>query len=291
MATMLGPLEAARKLYSLAEFIRLAGRINMAYARAAATAPLRHVDPTRPATWGFSGFSQNNEDGITEYLLAQLREPNRYFIEIGASDGVENNTAWLALARRYSGLMIDGNKRLARRGQRLLRPLALGVRVMHLFVDRDTAPRILEAALRRDPDFLSLDIDGNDYYVAQALFGAGLRPRVCVVEYNASFGPDLSVTIAYRPDFNYMTAHPDRLYWGASITAWRKFFTAHGYHFLTVEPNGANAYFVDPGAFDTVFLDHVRGDAFQENFEVLCRLGKAWPDQLAALRGMDLVPV
>src|SRR2546425_8526004 len=98
-----------QKAFRYVEFLRVAARINVAYTRAAASAPLRQLDPTRPTTWGFSAFSQNNEDGITDYLLGRLRHSNRYFVEIGAGDGVENNTAWLALARRYSGLMIEGN--------------------------------------------------------------------------------------------------------------------------------------------------------------------------------------
>jgi hypothetical protein len=281
----------ARKLYDYLEFLRTAARIDLALARGGATAPLRRIDPARPLTWAFSAFSQNNEDGITDYLLGRLVAPNRYFVEIGASDGVENNTAWLALARRYSGLMVEGNERLSRRSERIVRPMALGVRMVHMFVDRDTAPRVVDLAVQKDPDFFSLDIDGNDYHVARALFDAGLRPRVCTVEYNASFGPELSVTIAYRQDFNYRTAHPDRLYWGASIAAWRKFFGLHGYRFVTVEPNGTNAYFADPAAFDPAFLDAVQGEDFRDNFEVVARLGLRWPDQLSRLRGMELVPV
>src|SRR3954469_19329975 len=88
---------------------RMHPRIAMAFARAAATSGLRQIEPTRPATWEFSGFSQNGEDGIIDYLCQHIVEPNRYFIEIGASNGLENNTSWLAMARRYSGLMIDGD--------------------------------------------------------------------------------------------------------------------------------------------------------------------------------------
>src|SRR4029079_4576029 len=83
-------------------------RIALALARAAATSSLRRIDPATPSTWEFSGFSQHGEDGILDYLCGHLRQPNRYFIEIGASNGLENNTTWLAVAKRYGGLMIDG---------------------------------------------------------------------------------------------------------------------------------------------------------------------------------------
>jgi len=67
------------------------------------------LDHTDPISWSFSGFSQNGEDGIIDYLASRLRNPNYYFVEIGAADGLENNTSWLAIARRYSGLMLEAD--------------------------------------------------------------------------------------------------------------------------------------------------------------------------------------
>ena len=106
--TFLGDARFARlKQYQLNA--RAHPRIAIALARAAATSALRQLDPARPSTWEFTGFSQNGEDGIVDYLCGRLLRPHRYFIEIGASNGLENNTTWLAMARRYAGLMIDGD--------------------------------------------------------------------------------------------------------------------------------------------------------------------------------------
>ena len=71
-------------------------RVNMSLARAAATSSLRKIDYTNPISWEFSGFSQSGGDGIIDVLIGKLLNPNRYFIEIGSNDGIENNTAWLA---------------------------------------------------------------------------------------------------------------------------------------------------------------------------------------------------
>ena len=78
-------------------------RIAIALSKGGAMMHARRIDLARPDTWEFSGFSQNGEDGILEVLRRQLLQRNRYFIEIGASDGIENNTAWLALAEKYNG--------------------------------------------------------------------------------------------------------------------------------------------------------------------------------------------
>jgi len=73
-------------------------RVNLALTRVAAASALREIDTTNPNSWEFSGFSQNGEDGIIDVLLGKARGCNHYFIEIGSSDGIECNTAFLPLA-------------------------------------------------------------------------------------------------------------------------------------------------------------------------------------------------
>ena len=67
-------------------------RIAIALAKGARMSA-RRIDLRAPATWEFSAFSQNGEDGILDVLRSKLIDANRSFIEIGASDGIENNTA------------------------------------------------------------------------------------------------------------------------------------------------------------------------------------------------------
>ena len=74
-----------------------------------ATIQLRVLDPDRPLTWEFAGFSQHGEDGIVDYLSSQVLAPNRFFVEIGAGDGIQNCTAWLAFAKSYGGIWVEGN--------------------------------------------------------------------------------------------------------------------------------------------------------------------------------------
>jgi len=240
-------------------------RINIALSRGAAMMHARKIDLASPDTWEFSAFSQNGEDGILDVLRRQLRSANRYFIEIGVADGIENNTAWLAVAEKYSGIMTEGNALRASRAQRMIAAYSVSVECHHLFVTRESAAQLASLALHRDPDVFSLDIDGNDYYVAQALLDAGIRPKILVVEYNSVFGPERSATIEYREDFDFTRAHPTQLYYGVSIAGWRTFLGKRGYRFVTVDRNGVNAFFVDPVHFDAGFVDGVRGLRFAEN--------------------------
>ncbi len=225
----------------------------------------RVVDLERPSTWEFSGFSQNGEDGILDVLSKQLKQRNRYFIEIGASDGMQNNSSWLVVAEQYDGLMIEGDPRLAARGDRLITPYSIGVNYLNMFVDSENITALKELSRYAEPDIFSLDIDGVDYYIAKQLMSVGFRPKIFVVEYNSVYGANKSLTVPYRKNFSFTDAHPSRLYYGVSIAAWKKFFHALGYKFVTVDTKGVNAFFVDPSSFSAEFIDRIDGMDYAEN--------------------------
>jgi hypothetical protein len=240
-------------------------RINIALSKGGAMMHARTVDLARPSTWEFSGFSQNGEDGILDVLRKRLARSNRYFIEIGSADGIENNSAWLVVAEKYSGIMIEGNQKLVERANRGVVNYSIGAECRNMFVTENSVQDLRSLALHLDPDVFSLDIDGNDYYVARAVLNSGFRPKIFVVEYNSVFGPDQSVTIEYRDNFVFTSAHSSHLYYGVSIAAWRCLFESKGYRFVTVDRNGVNAFFVDPIFFDPQFIDNIESLEFAEN--------------------------
>lgn len=237
----------------------------IALAKGGAMMQARSVDLKKPATWEFSGFSQNGEDGILDVLRKQLTEANRYFLEIGSADGMQNNSSWLVVAEQYAGLMVEGNPHLVERAKRLIPHYSVGAECINMFVNSDSIRELKSLALHSNPDVFSLDIDGVDYYVARAVFDAGFRPKIFVVEYNSVFGPEMSMTVPYKEDFSFGEEHSTRLYYGVSVSAWRKFFEGLGYRFVTVDSKGVNAFFVDPQYFDTHFLDGLIGRSFAEN--------------------------
>ena len=245
--------------------IRDRQRIIIALSKGGAMMQARNIDLRLPATWEFSGFSQNGEDGILDVLRKQLINSNRYFIEIGVSDGIENNSAWLVVAEKYGGIMIEGDPKLAARAKRMVAGHSVGGECRNMFVTRENVQELKSLAFYQDPDVFSLDIDGNDYYIAQAILDGGFKPKIFVVEYNSVYGPDRSVTVEYRDDFAFTSAHPTQLYYGVSIAGWRKFFESRGYRFVTVDRNGVNAFFVDPAFFEPAFLGGIKPLEFAEN--------------------------
>jgi len=58
-------------------------------------------------------------------------------------------------------------------------------------------------------------------HVAREVLTMRYRPKIVVVEYNSSFGPERSVTVPYKPMFFRGDAHPTGMFYGASLAAWR----------------------------------------------------------------------
>lgn len=268
-------------------------RIAIALAKGGVSMLSRQVDLRNPGTWEFSGFSQNGEDGIIDVLRRHLLAPNRYVVEIGAADGTENNSSWLLLAERYEGLMIEGDQRQSARAQRNVARYSIGSECLSVFVTLGTVGVIMEKLAFTNPDVFSLDIDGNDYHIANAMFDRGFRPKIVSVEYNSAFGPERSVTSIYRDDFRRTTAHPSYLYYGVSVAAWKNFFRKRGYEFITVEANGVNAFFVDPTQLeqDSFLLRIDNRRQFAENRYQLRAHGRDHVGQFALIADQPLMEV
>lgn len=261
---------------------RTLARVNMALARAQ-SGNYRKICAKTPTSWEFCGFSQNGEDGIIDYLCQQIINPNRYFVEIGAADGLENNSAWLAIARKFTGLMIEGSPQLAARAAKAIPSYNLGVKVLNCFVSKHNIEAVLKECLYQDPDLFSLDIDGVDYYILQAMLTAGFRPKIIVVEYNSAFGPDKTITVPYQDQFDYVKADPSGLYYGVSVAAWRKYLEKIGYRFVTVDSNGVNAFFIDPHYFSAAFVTQLTPKHFAENFYQRQKFQGDWTKQFAQI--------
>jgi hypothetical protein len=263
----------------------------MSLARGSVARSSRVLDLSNPASWEFSGFSQNGEDGIIEVLLQHIREPNRYFVEIGSSDGLENNTSWLSLVHRYSGLWIEADQVSAARARELFAPLNHGVQLIGQPATPANVSTLLERARVRNPDLLSLDIDSYDYFVGEAIFAAGMRPKLFVVEYNSAFGPSASLAVAFSETVKPHQSLAEKLAYGCSLGAWKALFAREGYQFVTVERNGVNAFFVDTAAFPVEFLDRIAGLAFAENYAQLVDCSGGWQEQWKLIQDFQFAQI
>ena len=204
---------------------------------------LRVHPPTGIREAEFKVFSQWNEDGILAYLTQAVPCPERTFVEIGVQDYSESNTRFLATSGNWSGICIDdGVAHVDFVGRHAL-DWRYGVSAVSAFVTTDNINKLIrDGGVTGDVGLLSLDVDGQDYWLWDAV--TEISPRIVVVEYNAVFGLEAAVTVPQQDDFSYFAAHPSGIYFGASLPAFVALGTRKGYRFVGCESHGANAFFV-----------------------------------------------
>ncbi len=187
----------------------------------------------------YSVFSQNGEDGVICELLMRTGEGSRSFVEFGIETGVEGNCVFLAEVRGWSGLFMEGGEddsvALARRwrGRDSIqtRQAMVGPENINALLD--------EAEVPDEPTIVSIDIDGNDYYVWEAL---ERKPRIVIVEYNSSLplGRDERLVQPYADNAPWAGTE----YFGASLGALEKLGSEKGYSLVHTDLIGVNAFFV-----------------------------------------------
>jgi len=193
----------------------------------------------------FKVFSQFGDDGIIQYLIARLDIPAELstFIEFGVQDYTESNTRFLLMNDNWRGLVMDSDQN----NMESLKARDLYWRhdltALCRWIERDNINAILEESGFSGPlGILSIDIDGNDYWVWQRI--EIVQPVIVIVEYNSVFGARQAITVPYDPVFNRTKAHYSNLYWGASLTALATLARNKGYAFVGSNLAGNNAYFV-----------------------------------------------
>jgi predicted O-methyltransferase YrrM len=184
-----------------------------------------------------SRWSQNGEDGLIEALLTRVGAPTRTFVEIGAADGTENCTRALA-EDGWRGVWFEGDEVRASRASELSRHLDVAV-CCAVVTSRNVSGLLRGAGVAPQPDVAVLDIDGSDYWVLRSMLRT-IRPRVLVVEYNATFPPGVFWTRRDRSRYSW-----DETYqYGASLDALTWTATRAGYGLVACDTQGVNAFFV-----------------------------------------------
>lgn len=218
----------------------------------------------------FSVNSQWGEDGIIDYLVGMLGVTNESFVEFGTQDYRESNTRFLLTNRNWRGLLIDGNQK----NLDAVFQDAVGVRhdvqVSATFITRDNIQSLIDAArLGKQLGLLSVDVDGVDYWILEAIT---TQADIIVVEYNDVFG-DTPVSVPYSSDFRREAAHWSNLYWGASLAAFKHLLGARGYVFVGTNRAGSNAFFI--------------GQAHAARLPDLVTAARAWPCRFRETRTLE----
>lgn len=191
----------------------------------------------------FRVFSQWGEDGIIQFLVNAVPIERRVFVEFGVEDYTEANTRFLLTNNQWSGLVIDGSAENIDYIRRDPIYWAANLKAEHAFVTKDNINELLaKNGVTGDIGLLSVDVDGNDYWIWDAI--DGITPRIVVCEYNSAFGATSEVTIPYDPAFVRGDAHFSKVYYGASIKALASLAARKGYSLVASNSVGNNVFFV-----------------------------------------------
>jgi len=212
----------------------------------------------------FSFSSQNDEDGLVLAIVKRIGATNRKFVELGCGMN-GGNSGFLASELGWQGLMVDARDDAIRKivvrftGHKVIAKNARLTR-------EEVNAFITENGFAGELDLLSIDIDGVDYWIWEAL--TVCNPRLVALEYNWLFGAEASVTVPYSTEFD-VHAVGNRAYHGASLAALVHLGRRKGYRLIATER--VNAFFL-------------RNDVAPEIQEIDARSGYRAPLNIASAR-------
>lgn len=193
----------------------------------------------------FKVSSQWGEDGIIDWLIERAEIPRsaHSFVEFGVEDYTEANTRFLLQNRNWRGLVLDGSDNMVGAIERDGLNWRYDLTAKVAFITRENINSLIEnAGFIGEVGLLSIDVDGNDYWIWDAI--EVIRPILCVCEFNAVFGDLHPISVPYDPAFNRTKKHSSNLYFGASISALRDLSVKKGYQFAGTTLAANDAFFV-----------------------------------------------
>jgi hypothetical protein len=220
----------------------------------------RHADPKRLVRYGYKVYCQNDEDGIIAEIFRRIGTTSRTFVEFGVESGVECNSVKL-LIDGWRGLWIESNPASAAAIRENFAPFIAENKLV-LQESRVTAENINaligQGGFAGEIDLLSIDIDGNDYWVWKAI--DVVNPRVVAIEYNATLRPPMAVVVPYRAEAQWDGSN----YYGASLEALVRLAAAKNYRLVGCSIAGVNAFFVRADICGDRFLEPATAEEHYE---------------------------
>jgi len=225
---------------------------------------------------GFKCHSQNSEDGILLYIFAIIGTTNKIAVEICAGNGIECNAANLVINHGWWALLFDGNAENIKAGTEFYRinrrSHTRPPRLVQAWITRDNVNELIRNnGISGEIDLLSIDIDGNDYWIWDAL--DVINPRVVIVECQANnWGAERAVTIPYQQDFVADLTDGGSTYCGASLPAFVNLGRKKGYRLVGVERYGFNAFFIRDDIKSPHFPEKSAEQCLEKVFKTFARM-------------------
>lgn len=158
-------------------------------------AQLQQVTDTSKYHWladrAFNHTSQFGEDGIIEAIFERIGTTNKYVVDVGAGDGLMfSNSRWL-IEQGWSAALFECDesrwKQCVENSGRFWEEVSCTWVAIESAGENSLDSRLSRLHAPTEPDLLSLDIDGQDYWVFNSLLK--YKPRVVVIEYDPNVDP------------------------------------------------------------------------------------------------------
>ena len=188
-------------------------------------------------------FSQYGEDGLINFILGNVNIKNKYFVEFGVEDYEDSNTKLLLEGFKWAGYVFDSQNNFISSIKKTDFYWKYDLGAFQKFITANNINSALTENCKLDEvSLLSIDIDGNDYWIWKSI--ECIDPEIVVIEYNSIFGSEKSVTIPYTANFSREKYHWSNSYFGASLNALYKLGLQKNYILVGTNYNGNNAFFV-----------------------------------------------
>jgi len=195
-------------------------------------------EPPDLTAYEFRVFSQNGEDGVIAELLRRCGVGERFFVEFGVGNGSECNTAFLAHTMGWSGIYFEPHAPSYQALEFRYRNNRRVTTMTNAITAENVEAQFAAAGVPEEPDILSIDIDGNDYWVWKAI--KTYRPRIVIIEYNSALDPAVALVQPYgqAQGWDHSSGY------SASLAALEVVAKEKGYRLAHTESLGANAFFL-----------------------------------------------
>ncbi|HUR12751.1 MAG TPA: hypothetical protein VM012_15350 [Flavitalea sp.] len=237
----------------------------------------------------FQVFSQWGDDGIIQYLVNKIDIPNKTFIEFGVEDYTESNTRFLLINNNWTGYVLDGSPENAEYIKNDSVSWRYELHSAGAFITRENINELIgKVNFEKEVGLLSIDIDGNDYWVWKEI--NGINPVIVIAEYNSVFGKNTKWTVPYDASFVRRDKHVSNLYYGASLDAFIALGKEKGYHFIGCNSKGNNAYFIRKDKIGNFKIRTADDGYVLSNFREAHMNGK-WingTDRIKTIEGMEV---
>ena len=184
-------------------------------------------------------YSQNNEDGIIDYVFSKIKLNKINFIEIGF-DYYENNSLNV-FKKSNKILLIEASKDKCFVLNNILTifyPFKKK-KILNTYVTKNNINELINNFYSKNEeiDCISIDVDGNDYFLMEAI---NFMPKLIIIEYNFWLGKEKSITMPYQEYYSW----DGNIYSGASLLALNKLANKKNYSLIAIDSSCTNAFFI-----------------------------------------------